>query len=131
MESKKAWVEIPKGYLVLNSKESIELFEELSSTGTLWEQLSVLFNEYADNKDKNNRIEEQMDCMQDMMKLMMSSVKTITNQLPPPSNNRPNQKTYDPEIIVEPREAPVVKKARTTARSQGLGSLKDKMSRFK
>ena len=43
---------VSDGYLTLRSKESIALFNELVEQGLIWDVLSNLFNDYAENKTK-------------------------------------------------------------------------------
>lgn len=132
-EKEKSWVEISKGYLVLNSKEAIDLFDQYSTTGTLWEILSMLFNEYSLNKNKNSELETQVLSLQEMMAMVLKGVNSMNAQLPPPRDSaNSSRRDYEQSSIVEPIENVVVKTASKSKGSpKGLSDLSKKMSRFK
>lgn len=129
-DSEKAWVEIPEGYLILNSKEALDLFDALTTSGTLWEQLSVLFNDYALNKNKSEELETKVGNMQELMSTMIKSINSMNSQLPPPQEQ---SKSYSQQSIVEPAEVHdvTIKTASKKKTSEGLSALKKKMSKFK
>lgn len=129
------YVEMDKGYLVLNSKEAIDLYNELTTSGGLFEQLSVLFNEYALNKDKTSKLETQIADMSMIMSKMVQSFQDM-KQLPLNENNHTKMIMSDSQIIeTEIETKPAVKvttaKPKSKGSSKGFKSLASKMSKFK
>ena len=113
------------GYLVLNSREAIDLFNELTISGTVWEQISVLFNDYALNKKKNENVETKVDDLQKIILGMVKTINSMNSQLPAPSNI-----TVGNNDIVEPNKVEI-KEIKKTKVSSSFESLMSKMNKFK
>ena len=122
----KLLVELENGYLVLNSRESIDLFNELSSTGTIWEQLSVLFNDYALNNSKDKVMENKVDDLQKIILSMVQKLNSMTTQLPAPSSNI----NIDNKQIITPSKVEI-KEIKKTKVSSNIESLMSKMKKYR
>ena len=57
-EINNGYVEVENGYMVLKSEKAKELFESYSTSGTLWEVISMLFNDYAENGSVKSTLDE-------------------------------------------------------------------------
>ena len=121
----KLLVELENGYLVLNSIEAIDLFNELSSTGTIWEQLSVLFNDYALNSNKDKVMETKVDDLQKIILSMAKTLNSMNTQLPAPSNIN-----VDNKQIVTPNKVEI-KEIKKTKVSSNIESLMSKMKKYR
>ena len=122
----KLLVELENGYLVLNSRESIDLFNELSSTGTIWEQLSVLFNDYALNNGKDTVMGNKVDDLQKIILSMAQKLNSMTTQLPAPSSNI----NIDNKQIITPSKVEI-KEIKKTKVSSNIESLMSKMKKYR
>lgn len=124
-DKNKSLVELENGYLILNSREAIDLFNELSSTGTIWEQLSVLFNDYALNSDKSKIMETKVDDLQKIILSMAKTLNSMNTQLPAPSSIN-----VDNNQIITPGKVEI-KEIKKTKVSSNLESLMSKMKKYR
>lgn len=114
-ENVKAWVEVPGGELILTSQDSIDLFNKYCESGTLWEIVSVLFNEYASSSKKSDKILEEQKATQEMLKSLMNQFVNMNRQLPAPVDN----------LIIESKE-PI--QVQDLAPKKTIGSLASKLN---
>lgn len=139
------YVEINEGYLMLKTERAKKLFEEYSSSGTLWEILSVLFNDYAENGNVKSTLDDlnnKLPALNELNKLVKLSEelplleKLITNitenrlgGIEPKQISNPiiqDMKEVEP-VSVEIKE---VRKPPKTGK-RGMDSLVKKMKKFK
>ena len=123
-QNKKVWVEIPGGDLVLSSQEAIDLFNRYCESGTLWELLSVLFNDYAENGRRTDNVIKEQKATQEMLQLIMKQMTQTGFQLPSPSQN-------DGEVIIEPKGPIKVEDYRPKKAEGSLASKLNLMKKFK
>lgn len=69
---------VSDGYLTLRSKESIELFNELVEQGLIWDVLSNLFNDYAENKTSIDNLSDQIKALVQVNKVMLQKMTNGT-----------------------------------------------------
>lgn len=122
-------VEIKQGYLTLRSKESLELFDILVNEGRLFDVLSVLFDDYAHNKNSIDKLASQISMLVDVNKRMMKTIESGA-QISAPT-------AQDALVVEEPIKAkevalpkPKQKKIKSGSKADNLKALKDRFNKI-
>lgn len=123
-------VEIKQGYLTLRSKESLELFDALVNEGRLFDVLSVLFDDYAHNKNSIDKLASQISMLVDVNKRMMKTIESGA-QISAPT-------AQDALVVEEPIKVkevalpkPKQKKIKSGSKADNLKALKDRFNKIK
>lgn len=88
-------VDIEKGYLILDSKKSLDLFNELVTNGSLWERLSDLFNECAKQSGDSDKYQEELTNIYEMLGKVLVSNQRMENALSQIPKGLPNEKAVN------------------------------------
>ena len=123
-------VEIKQGYLTLRSKESLELFDALVNEGRLFDVLSVLFDDYAHNKNSIDKLASQISMLVDVNKRMMKTIESGAQISAPTA-----QDTLVVEEPIKVKEValpkPKQKKIKSGSKADNLKALKDRFNKIK
>lgn len=83
MDRKIVNVYIDKGYLTLDSEDSLDLFADQVENGLIWQFISQLFNDYSKTARREEEITVKLDALLELQKMTLDAVKcnvTVVNK---------------------------------------------------
>lgn len=83
MDRKIVNVYIDKGYLTLDSEDSLDLFADQVESGLIWQFISQLFNDYSKAARREEEITTKLDALLELQKMTLDAVKcnvTVVNE---------------------------------------------------
>lgn len=83
MDRKIVNVYIDKGYLTLDSEDSLDLFADQVESGLIWQFISQLFNDYSKAARREEEITTKLDALLELQQMTLDAVKcnvTVVNK---------------------------------------------------
>ena len=79
MDRKIVNVYIDKGYLTLDSEDSLDLFADQVENGLIWQFISQLFNDYSKSARREEEVTTKLDALLELQKMTLDAVKCNVN----------------------------------------------------